>query len=189
MKAVIRLLRIGMVLKAAFVALVFFSYALWLTSGQSSIWAKEGASSSNVTRSDRVNIDALDINERIKVILKARLRKIKERERALQQKERDLALIKEEIEKRIKTLKDLEASLKGPLATAKKANEERFMHLVGVYSSMEPQRAAMLLEKMDEETVVKLFSSMKSKKVAKILSYMDTDKAARISSRLSRPNL
>jgi len=51
---------------------------------------------------------------------------------------------------------------------------------------MEPQRAAILLSKMDEATVERLFANMKSKKVAKILSFMEPDKAARISSSLTK---
>jgi len=119
-------------------------------------------------------------------ILMVRMRRLKEQEASLVQREKDLELLKKEIDERLRELKQLQVKLESPVKRAKAAQEARFQHLVGVYSSMEPTRAAALLEKMDEPTVVRIFGAMKSKKVASILGLMDPDKAARISSALSR---
>ncbi len=125
------------------------------------------------------------INEDVLAILQAKLRDVEEREQLVKKREADLKLLEQEIEKRLNELKSLQAALEGPVKKAEAEYQGRFQHLVGVYSSMEPQRAAILLSKMDEATVERLFASMKSKKVAKILSFMEPDKAARISSSLT----
>lgn len=191
MKATINLLRLGFCLKVLCLLFIGWGYGelVW-HNGAQELWAKAdgvgNASSSNGTSAGQgLELDGLKIDERIKAVLKARIRALNEKEERLSQKERDLTMLKEEIMRRIEELRRLEESLKGPLAKAKKEYEGRFSHLVGVYSSMDPQRAAMLLERMDEDTVVRLFAAMKSKKVAKILSFMETEKAARLSSKLS----
>ncbi len=130
-----------------------------------------------------------EINDQVLAILQAKLRNLEEREQKLEKREADLKLLEQAIDKRIKELKSLQTALEGPVKKANAEYQERFRHLVGVYSSMEPQRAAILLSKMDEATVERLFANMKSKKVAKILSFMEPDKAARISSSLTRAKL
>ncbi len=200
MKFVVRLLNVGILLKVLFLTFVLWAYFLAPTNQKTNYtWAgrneeaKESGVSENSTQQpperDITCLTSLPANERVKRILLARLRKIRKKENELDRRERDLKVLKNEIEKRIEELKALEERLKGPLSKAKKESEERFRHLVGVYSSMEPQRAALLLEKMDEDTVVRIFSAMKSKKVAKILSFMEEEKAARISGRLSKPDI
>lgn len=189
-KIIIRLIQLGLALKVAFIG--FATWGFFMNSpvfeGVSWAKAKKTPKRAKVASSQKLfDIDSLDVNQKVKLILKARLREVERKEQSLKQEERDLKLLKTEIEKRISELKALQASLNGPMARTEKQTQERFSHLVGVYSSMEPQRAALLLEKMDENTVVRLFSSMKSKKVAKILSFMDPDKAARISGKLSKP--
>ncbi len=199
MKVLVRLLNFGLFLKVLFLTFILWAYFFAPNTILNDTWAskdggqKRSYGSENATakgQGDEIeDLASLTINDRVKAVLLARLRRLHKRELELDQRERDLRLLKKEIEERISQLKALEERLRGPLAKAKKESEERFMHLVGVYSSMEPQRAALLLEKMDEDTVVRLFSAMKSKKVAKILSFMEEDKAARISARLSRPNI
>ncbi len=124
-------------------------------------------------------------NPEVLEILRAEARQWKQKKRELDAKEKDLGLLKSEIDERLKELKNLQARLEGPVKKAKASYEAKFQHLVGVYSSMEPARAAALLDKMDEAMVAKIFGSMKSKKVAKILALMEPEKAARISSTLS----
>jgi len=121
----------------------------------------------------------------IQKIIQARLRKLDEREALLDEKERELKILEKDIEKRIRELKDIQERLEKPVRNAKEASQNRFRHLVGVYGSMEPSRAAALLDRMDEDTVVRIFAAMKSKKVAKILALMSAERAARISSELS----
>ena len=59
--------------------------------------------------------------------------------------------------------------------------DQKFNHLVKVYSSMKPQSAAGIIEKLDSELAVKLLRKMKGDVVGKILSFVEKEKAAKIS--------
>lgn len=124
--------------------------------------------------------------DRVAQILLARLRRVEQREAELEQREKNLQMLKQEIEERIRELKRLQKGLEGEVSKAQSREEARFQHLVGVYSAMQPQRAAALLDKLDDRTVVKIFAMMKSRKVAAIMALMDPDKAARISDALTK---
>ncbi len=117
-------------------------------------------------------------------LLRTRMAELDEREAKLQKKEQDLLVLQKDIQDKIKQLKELQQKLEGPVKKKRFEEEARLQHLAGVYSSMDPVRAAALLDKLDEGTVTKLFAIMKSKKVAKILANMSPEKAARISQQL-----
>ena len=119
-------------------------------------------------------------------VIQARARELEKRSAEIDRREKDLELLKTDIETMLQELKKLQARLGGPVKKAQKDSELRFQHLVGVYSSMEPGRAAALLGKMDEKTVTRIFASMKSKKVAAIMALMDPETAASISARLTQ---
>ena len=54
-------------------------------------------------------------------------------------------------------------------------------HLIKAYSSMKPQVAASLVEKLETDFAVDLLSRMKGDVVGNILSFVDIEKAAKIS--------
>ncbi len=125
-------------------------------------------------------------NPEVLEIIRAEARQWDDKKRLLDSREKDLDMLKAEIEKRLDELKMLQTRLEEPLKKAKASYDNRFQHLVGVYSSMDPARAASLLDQLDEATVAKIFEAMKSKKVARILALMNSEKAAKISNILSR---
>ncbi len=114
--------------------------------------------------------------------LRIEMSNLEKKRQELDKREKDLSFLEKDIEEKLKKLKELQRRLEGPVKRNKAEEQTRLQHLAGVYSSMDPVRAAALLDKMDENTVTKLFSIMKSKKVARILANMEPDKAARISS-------
>ncbi|NDY43346.1 hypothetical protein G3N55_10905 [Dissulfurirhabdus thermomarina] len=118
-------------------------------------------------------------------ILAAQLRSLREREAEIRRRAEELDLLQNDLTGRLRELQRLQSGLERPVKKAKKQAEARFEHLVGVYSAMDPQRAALLLGKLDEATVARIFETMKSKKVARIMTYLDPAKAARISRMLS----
>ncbi len=128
-------------------------------------------------------------NPEVLEILKAEVRQWDKRHQQLEAREKDLSILKSEIDQRLEELKVLQSRLEGPVKKAKASYESRFQHLVGVYSSMEPGRAAALLNQLNDTTVAKIFEAMKSKKVARILALMEPEKAAKISNILSRRKL
>lgn len=126
-----------------------------------------------------------DMHPHVLAVILARERQISDQEARIAEREKALGLLEEEIAGRMRELDALQKDLKGAAQEWTQRQEENFQHLVGVYSAMEPEKAAVLLEKMDEETVVRLFEGMKSRKVASVLALMEPEKAARISSRLT----
>ncbi len=119
-------------------------------------------------------------------MLYARSRDLEAKARANEKESEDLNLVKNEINSRIKDLKDLEAAMKGPLKAINDAKQGGLQHMMDVYNSMDPAKAAALLDKMDEPIVVQILRGMKSRKVAQIMSFMDPDKAAKISTELAK---
>lgn len=119
-------------------------------------------------------------------VLNARMRELDKRSEELDRRERDLDLVKTDIETKISQLKELQKKLEGPVNKAVEDKEKNFQHLVGVYSKMDPARAAILLDRMSEDEVARILAAMKSKKVAAIFSNMDPVKAAKISAMISK---
>lgn len=133
-----------------------------------------------------------NIHPEVLKILKAQARSIEQKQVAEEQKQDRTGLLNKQLEESLKKMDEklaelqrIKDSLSGAISQNKEKEAESLQHLIGVYSAMEPDKAANLLERIDELTVIKIFSNMKSKKVAAIMAQMEPSKAARISSELS----
>ena len=146
--------------------------------------ASAALKASSKSRTEDMNSGEEGCHPELLRMLRLKMARLDKRQQELDKRKEDLQLLQRDIDDKIKQLKDLQRKLEGPAKKKRFEEEARLQHLAGVYSSMDPIRAAALLDKMDEETVTKLFSIMKSKKVAKILANMSPEKAARISAYL-----
>ncbi|MGQ9813011.1 MAG: MotE family protein [Dissulfurimicrobium sp.] len=133
-------------------------------------------------------IAGTDCRPEVLQVLNARLRELGAKQSELEKKSKDLDLVKNELDTKIKELKDLKTDLEGSVNTIKSASQSEFQHMIDIYSFMDPQKAAAMLDKMDDRTVIQMFKGMKSKKVAQIMSFMDTDRAARVGAELTKPD-
>lgn len=125
----------------------------------------------NNTKKEAIDLNFL-INKRSE--LEAEEKRIK--------KEREkLALIKEDINTKIAELAQLRDDIRADMAQKEARENQKFKHLVKVYSSMKPQNAAGIIEKLDIELAIKLLCNMKGDNVGKILSFVEKEKAAKIS--------
>lgn len=106
------------------------------------------------------------------------------REATAATKEEQLALIKQEVEGRLKELQALQNRLLETLEEEKRIKGEHNRHLVATLKAMSPDRAGKLLEKMEEEEAVRLLRRLPGKEAGAILSLLAPDKAARLSHRL-----
>jgi flagellar motility protein MotE (MotC chaperone) len=145
----------------------------------------------------------IEINPEILKIIQAKNAYLTKREEEINEKTRDFELVQSEIESRIKTLEELEKKLsqladeigakkkeknenqKKQQETDEKTKNERLQYLAGVYSQMEPGRAAELLSLMDVPDAAKIFSLMKTKKVAPVMAQMNSEKASSIAKALT----
>ena len=101
------------------------------------------------------------------------------------QKEKDLVRIKMEIEGKINQLNQLQIQLKKIVDQSKTIQDKKIQHLAEIFGAMLPDKAARMIEKMDDKTVTEVFQVMRSKEVGGILTHLDPARAARISANLS----
>jgi flagellar motility protein MotE (MotC chaperone) len=110
----------------------------------------------------------------------------------VEQKEKDLLRLQMEIEGKINQSNQWQAQLKKLVEEAKAVQDKKIQHLSEIFCAMPPEKAAKMVEKMDDRTVTEVFQSMRSKEVGGILSQLEPARAARLSSGLSvlapRPN-
>ena len=104
--------------------------------------------------------------------------------RDIQREREQLVVLQKEIEKKLIELSKLQDDIKEIIAKKSAAHERKIKHLIKVYSSMAPKKAAELIEKLDVDIIIEVFSNMKGDSVGKILSYVEPEKAAVISERL-----
>jgi flagellar motility protein MotE (MotC chaperone) len=106
------------------------------------------------------------------------------REAAVAAKEDHLRTLQKEVEERLQELKALQLKVLEAVEEEKRIKSEHNRHLVGTLTAMPPDRAARLLEKMEEEVAVQLFRSISGKEAGAILAALPPEKAARLSQRL-----
>jgi len=157
--------------------------------------------------------ETIDLNFLIK-----KRTELRREEEEIQKKKQELMIIKEEINKKIEKLTLLRNEIRSENEKMKnelkaeeerrKAEEERkrnelraeaereklfedrkLKHLIQAYSTMKPQQAAGLVEKLDLNFSIELLSAMKGDAAGKILSFVDLEKGARISEGLARRKL
>lgn len=122
--------------------------------------------------------------------MEKRNRDLNAREIELQKKEDALLPLKNEIDEKLAQLNELQARLTAyakQLADREKALEDSKMgHLVELYTAMEPDRAAAIMDNLKISTVVRILKHMKGKSAGRILAMMKPERGAVISERLSQ---
>jgi len=106
---------------------------------------------------------------------------IEKQEKSVEAKKAELLSIQDEINKKIEKLTQLRDEIRSEVAKKKMVEEQKLKHLIKVYSTMKPQNAAELIEKLDIKLAIELMSEMKGDDVGKILSFVKIEKAAEIS--------
>jgi len=111
---------------------------------------------------------------------------IEKERRELKEERQRLDALKQEIAKNLAKLTEIQTAVQGKLDERKALREERVNHLIKIYTTMPPKKAAALIDKLEMEVIVSLFSRMKGDNVGQILPYVSSEKAAKISERLAR---
>ena len=114
-----------------------------------------------------------------------RLQIEKERRELDQERER-LNALKQEIAKNLAKLTEIQSEVQGKLNERQAVREERVKHLIKIYTTMPPKKAAALIDKLEMDVIISLFSRMKGDNVGQILPYVSPEKAANISERLAK---
>lgn len=153
-----------------------------LTPAPAPAFADEGDDEFNVTRS-QFQLCELVENRRVELDM---------REDDLDTREALLQVAEQRIEARIARMEALETSLESLLGTLETERTRRVGEIVAVYSQLEPENAAAIMSRMDEDTLVLLAEALQreqGRRYAAILAEMDPGFAAELTLRLrSRAN-
>ena len=127
--------------------------------------------------------DTLGNLKKLELTLRARERDLKKREAAL-------GPLQKEVEGKLAELNELQNSLTSyakKLAGREKAlTDSKNVHLVSLYSAMEPAKAAAIMDKLKVPTVVLILRNMKGKSAGQIMAMMNPELGALISEKLSQ---
>ncbi|WP_454061245.1 hypothetical protein [Candidatus Nitrospira salsa] len=145
------------------------------------------------TSQENQSVESIEPNEEVSEEtslvqqLQNRIQDLEEREQRLQQKEarleglqRDVEALAERQAKEAERLKNKAAILDGKEIQEPK-DDPSLEHLVKVYGAMDPEEAALRIEKMDEGLALEILSGIKSKKAAVVLAGVNPEKAAALS--------
>jgi flagellar motility protein MotE (MotC chaperone) len=169
--------------------------------GVSSSLASEEAKSSSETGKDDTQKNQLPVGEisqltssdddltmknaNIYKALKDKRQELEKKERRLAQLEEELQKQKAEIERQLKEMQELRNNISQKLDRKVAADQQSITKLVGVYSSMKPKNAAMILSQIDDELAVKVLGQMKKQNAAAILNFVEPKKAQYLSEKFT----
>ncbi len=109
----------------------------------------------------------------------------KEGERLKEERKRIEAL-KQELDEKFVKLTKIQDAIQSKLDEKKILQDKRIKHLIKIYTTMPPKKAAALIEKLEMEIIIAVLSKMKGENVGQILPYVPPEKAAAISERLAK---
>lgn len=111
----------------------------------------------------------------------SRLKMFQEDQEALKQK---LEEMQKTLLQAVKDLEERENALDRKMVLLKQNEQDNFKKSAETYKSMEPNKAADILQRMDDEDVVKILGLMESRARAKVLEAMTAEKAAELTQRM-----
>jgi len=124
-------------------------------------------------------------NTNIYKALRDKRRELEKKERRLAQLEEELQLQKVEIEKQLKEMQEMRTNISSKLDRKVAADQESVDKLVGVYSNMKPQNAAIILSSVNDDLAVQVLGKMKKQNAAAILDYVAPAKAQFLSEKFT----
>ena len=119
-------------------------------------------------------------------VLERKRAEIERERRQLERERKQLAALKQEIQEKVVRLSEIQDRIQKQLDEQRTILDNKIKHLIKIYTTMAPKKAAVLIEKLDMEIIIELFSTMKGEHVGQILPHVSAEKAAKISERLAR---
>lgn len=118
--------------------------------------------------------------------IKKKEQEMQKREESLKKREEQLKLINSEINQRLSEIKKAQSKIEELVAVREDLVEKSIQHLVKVYSSMRPEEASSLVEKLDRDITIQILSRMKGKVAGKILARVKPSIAAEMSEEIAK---
>lgn len=97
---------------------------------------------------------------------------------------KELEALRLELNKSLDSVTTQKVALKKETIQIDEAESKNIKKLASVYGGMKPEKAAMIIKEMDEETAVKLLTMMDGKNSGRILETFDPELAVKLSEKL-----
>lgn len=108
------------------------------------------------------------------------------REGKLDQRKKELNMLQATIDQKLNKMTEVQKKIERLLSNREDLIDRSIKHLVKVYSSMKPNNAAALIEKLDKDISIQILSRMKGKSAAKIFGKMDPGIATDLSDKIAK---
>ena len=118
--------------------------------------------------------------------LLARRKKLEERARALQLREKLLEAAEKRVEERIAELKAIEQRIDVSLGKQEEERKAQLKNLVSMYQNMKPKEAARIFDRLDMTVLIGVVEQMSARRMAPILARMDSAVAERLTVELAK---
>lgn len=122
----------------------------------------------------------------------ALFKSLEERKKQLDAKESELKNLEEELHKqkveldtRMTKLEEMRTQIANQLQERVQTDGESVDKLVSFFSAMKPQKAAEIVDTLNEDLAVEVFKKMKKKDAAEILNMLKSEKAQRLSEKFT----
>lgn len=125
-------------------------------------------------------------NDSILESLAKRRRQVEEKAQKLTLRENLLKAAENQVAKRIKELKEIEARISTTNKNKDQDDSEQLGRLVKMYSTMKPKAAARIFNRLDINILKDLVREMKTRKMAPILAAMDPARAELLTIEIAR---
>lgn len=109
--------------------------------------------------------------------LSRRQAELEKRERELVAREDRVEIYEKDLEEKIAHLESLQKEMSRESKAAAAADAEAAQGLAKVYAAMKPSEAAPLLDRLDDDTVLRILAHMRAKQIGELLPLLDRDKA------------
>ncbi len=120
--------------------------------------------------------------------IRARGSALDAREREIEDRERHLRGLEEIVEARLAELEQLADAVEERIASWENAHEDKSLsRLAKIYGTMDPRRAAPLLERLELDLATRIVAKMKHKQSAALLPLVSQPRALEMSRRVAHP--
>lgn len=113
--------------------------------------------------------------------LQKREDEVARQEKELGNRQQELVELQKDVDEKLAKLGKMQAEVQARLAELSPMQDKQFNNLIKIYSLMSAAKVAVLLDKMDDPTIVQILGSMKTDFVAKVLLKLDPERAVRVS--------
>lgn len=118
--------------------------------------------------------------------LRGREETLRKREERVREEEARLRKVEQEIEKKLETLTQIQASLQGLIQEKKSLDDDILKKLAKVYESTPPEQAGPMLSQLDVRLAARILIRMDGRKAGKIWGFVSPERASQISSEITK---